>query len=109
LPIGENITPVSPLSFFPSAENFTLASVLQNYRIRNISTEHTPPTPERISGAIIPFIDHDHITTLTPHNTPPETSFFEFSPRSIFLLGFKRIHPSISIHFGTFTDQKSPK
>jgi hypothetical protein len=86
------------LFLLPLAEKVPLASVLQNYRIRNISTEHTPPAPERVSWAIKPFIDHDHITTLTPHNTPPETSFFEFTPRSVFLLGFKRIHPSISIH-----------
>jgi hypothetical protein len=93
---------------FPSSPLLKISPWLRFSRIIGSEifphTEHTPPTPERISGAIKPFIDHDYITTLTPHNTSPEPSFFEFSPRSVFLLGFKRIHPSISIHFGTLID-----
>ena len=51
---------------------------------------HTSNPRKDPRGTIKPFIDHDHITTLTPHNTPPETSFFKFSPRRVFFLGFIR-------------------
>jgi len=54
-------------AFLPCCQSCTLASILQNHRIRNISTEHTSPTPERVPGAVIPFMEHYRITTLASH------------------------------------------
>ena len=70
------------LSFFPLGgplvplhrQDCTMASILQNYGIKNLSTADTPPAPEWVPGTIKSFTDHHPITTPTLHKSPSGTS-----------------------------------
>jgi hypothetical protein len=69
-----------PAGFGRACKKSILAMNLQNDWSKNLFIPDTPPTPERIPGALKPFTDHNLITTLMLPKILPAFVYFLLSP-----------------------------